>query len=118
MYSLRLGVGDSAHCLSPAAEPAAQVEMAGLSGRRGGRAGTWVSLRQRVKVTVLWLPTPSPGALSTRPDTLPWRMNLANDSWAAVYLECPPSEMAQVREEAYRAGRSFPSCCVKTCVLS
>lgn len=57
--------------LSLAAEPAAQVEMAGLSGRREGRAGIWVSLGQRVKLIALsTIYPPSPhGALSTGLDT-------------------------------------------------
>lgn len=81
--------------------------MAGLSGGREGHAGIWVSLQQRVKVTVLCTAHPLPWGPLTGPDTLPWRVDLANDSWAAVYLVCPPPAVAQVRSEGYRAGKSF-----------
>lgn len=101
-----LHFGDSAagNCLHRAVEsqsgksatprlwPAAQVKTAGLSGQEEGRAGIWVALGQRVKLTA------AAAASHRHPLTQAPPPRADRSGWQTGREECPPSGRANPKQ--------------------
>lgn len=104
-------------CLQPAV-PTAQIEMAGLSGRREGRAGIWLSLGQ--SETDCW-PPPIPLRWAPLHQTVysVFREHLQLVAVGQLCILC----VHQLRwpnpgEKGTGKGRSFLSCYVSTHIVS